>query len=383
MAEAPKRQGAPPAARLVIVAQALSAVALAVAEWAVNGPPRDPTVFAVMAVVFIAAYVGPRRRVAGSTGFNVGGLTILATIPLAGGLTASAVGLLSVLATWGRVPARARAFNAANLVAIACSGGLAYSLTAGERVGDRPLTDVGHLGLGLVVAAVVIVAVNAGFVAAVMSTSEGTRYWTTLRELVFRMGSSYLTFAVVALLVDVLWKTVGLGPFAVVLGAPFIWGVRWTTGQFADQIRTHEWVIRAVQAALDERFPGARRRSERTARWAGAIAEEAGLPVRTILRAQTAGALAEIDRLNLPGHGAEGAMGALAGLSFTSALTGPDPDPMLRRLAVLAAQTVTHLDDGTPLPESRLGASPSGLRIASARDRALSRAAIIDGEVGR
>ena len=85
-----------------------------------------------------------------------------------------------------------------------------------------------------------------------------------------------MAVAAVALLVDVLWLTVGLGPLAILLAAPFIWGVRWTTGQFADQNRTREWLVRAMHAALDERDPGAGRRSARIARWAAAIAEEAG-----------------------------------------------------------------------------------------------------------
>ncbi len=357
--------------------------ALAVLAFALTGPPRDPVGFAVFAVVILVAHAGPRRLVVAGLGFNIGGLTVLATIPLGGGLTAAAVGCVQVIATWSRLSGRARAFNLANGVAMGSAGGIAYELSVGARRADATLMEVGRLGLGLLIAVVVVVAVNAGFVAAVMSTSDGTRFGTTQRTLVSRMGPSYLTFAVVALLVDVLWLLVGLGPLAVVLAAPFIWGVRWTTGQFADQNRTREWVVSAVRAALEERFPGAGRRSARIARWSAAIAEEAGLPVRTISRSEMTGALVDVDRLTLPGRVAGGAASALAGLSFAAGLTGTDPDPTPRRVAGLAAEVVTHLDGGTGLAQGSLGASADVQRLLHARDRALARASAIDAEANR
>ncbi len=348
------------ATRLVIGAAVLVAVVLVVLAFLLTSPPRDGVVIAVMAVVVLLAYLGPRRLVAAGAGFNIGALTVLATIPLAGGLSAAIVGCVSVVATWSRLSSRAKAFNTANMAAMGSAGGMAYDLTVGDIGITATVADVGLLGLGLLVAVVVVVVVNTGFVAAVMSTSGQTRFGTTSRELVTRMGPSYLTFAVVALLVDVLWLTIGLGPLAIVLAAPFIWGVRWTTGQFADENRTREWVIRAAQAALDARFPGAARRSERVARWSAAIAEEAGLPVRTILRAQTVGALIDVDLLTLPGATGHRATAAFNGLSFTTGLTGADPDPEPRRIARLATEVVTHLDEGTPLVRGAPGLVADG-----------------------
>jgi hypothetical protein len=374
----PREETTRRATRAVIAGAVVLAVVLAVLASILSPPPRDPVVVVVMAVVVLLAYLGPRRLVAAGAGFNIGGLTVLATVPIAGGISAAAVGCVSVLATWTRLSWRAKAFNLANMTAMGSAGGIAYALAVGDAGRGSTLGHIGLLGLGLIIATAAVWVVNCGFVSAVISTSDRTRLWTTFRDLATRMGPSFGTFAVVALLVDVLWMTIGLGPLAIVLAAPFIWGVRWTTGQFADQNRTREWVIRATQAALDARFPGAALRSERIARWAAAIAEEAGLPVRTMLRAQTTGALIEVDRLTLPGTTGHRAAQAYTGLSFTSALTGTDPDPEPRRIAGLAAELVTHLDEGTPFARGRLGASLSGARLTAARDRALSRASAID-----
>jgi hypothetical protein len=380
---ATREEGTRRATRVVIGGAVVLAVTLAVLAFFLSSRPRDPVVVLVMAVVVLLAYLGPRRLVAAGAGFNIGGLTVLATIPIAGGLSAAAVGCVTVLATWSRLSWRAKAFNFANMTAMASAGGIAYDAVVKDVGLGASLADIGHLGLGLLVAVVVILAINVSFVSAVMSTSSGTRFGTNFRELVSRMGPSFLTFAVVALLIDVLWMTIDLGPLAIVLAAPFIWGVRWTTGQFADQNRTREWVIRATQAAMDARFPGAARRSERIARWSAAIAEEAGLPVRTILRAQTTGALIEVDRLTLPSATGHRAANALAGLSFTVGLTGSDPDAEPRRIAGLATEVVSYLDDGTPFAIGRLGASLSGARLSAARDRALSRSSAVDAEARR
>jgi HD domain len=228
----------------------------------------------------------------------------LAAIALVGPAGAGIVGIISGPLERGPLSMRARVFNLGMTATYAVLGGYAYLAAGGDTdsthlIGARAI--IRHLGMPILVADLVQVAVNLVLLVGVIRLSSGggsmrVRAWQLMRS----TGPSYLGYGIVAFLMVVLWEPAGLGPASVVLVLAPLFVARWAYAQFAEEAKAHEQALDVLVAAVEAKAPHLAGHSVRVAELSGSMAEHLGLRPHAIADTRTAALLHDLGQTTLP-----------------------------------------------------------------------------------
>lgn len=358
----------------VVVALGLGLTAYAITT---QGLVIDQTLVVLVVLAALTWWSGPRV----DSRFFITFLSIilLAAMALVGPAGAGVVGIVAGPLERGRLSLRARVFNLGMTATYAVLGGYAY-VAAGGRTDSSDFVGavdiVQHVGIPILVADLVQVAVNLVLLVGVIRLNDGgsmrVRAWQLLRS----TGPSYLGYGVVAFLMVVLWEPADLGPASVVLVLAPLLVARWAYAQFAEEAKSHEQALDVLVAAVEAKAPHLGGHSARVADLSGHMAEHLGLRGQVISDTRVAAMLHDLGQTTLPtglvrgvGLGTGGPLDAypargvevLRGISFLSGsldsiarhrealrlparLEGPDP-----ALVVGAADEFDMLTEvGTP-----------------------------------
>lgn len=230
-------------------------------------------------------------------------IILLAAMALVGPAGAGVVGLISGPLERGRLSLRARVFNLGMTATYAVLGGYAYVAASGETesadlVGAVDI--VRHVGIPILVADLVQVAVNLVLLVGVIRLNDGgsmrVRAWQLLRS----TGPSYFGYGVVAFLMVVLWEPAGLGPASVVLVLAPLLVARWAYAQFAEEAKSHGQALDVLVAAVEAKAPHLGGHSARVADLSADMAEHLGLRGQVIADTRVAAMLHDLGQTTLP-----------------------------------------------------------------------------------
>ncbi|WP_130013007.1 HD-GYP domain-containing protein [Serinicoccus sediminis] len=211
---------------------------------------------------------------------SVSTVVLAAAIPIAGPIGTTVAAGLPYLSDFRSRNWRTRVFNCGMTGTMGATGSLVYLATGGVLVDHAPSSAGGLLlrvGLPLLVAYVVMIAVNVLCIGLISHVSRGTRVVPVAQSVLRSLGWGYLSHAVIGFLFVVLWGPVGLGAGSAifVLGPLLI--AHWAIGRDALARREHQETVTTFVAALEEADPASVGHSARVADLAEALAGELGL----------------------------------------------------------------------------------------------------------
>jgi len=316
---------------VIVLCGLLGALSLAHYGWPVRWPG-----LIVLALVGSATWWLPTSS-DGRSRFTADNVVVLTAIPVVGVLGAGLVGIVMTGLTTRRIPLHRRLFNMAMTSSSAMVGGFAYDL-AGGSFDLTPLGGGGellwHVGLPIVVADVVNLAVNAVLVAGVINATADVPMLLQLRDMLTGSGPSQFAYGIIAFLVVIMWLPGGLGPVSVLVGLAPLVGARWALLQYGEERDARERALGALVTAIETRAPLLEGHSERVSAMAGFMAQELGLGPREVADIRTAGLLHDLGRV-VVAPGREGsdpaASAALRGAAMLESL------PFLRGASAVMA----------------------------------------------
>lgn len=248
--------------------------------------PHSAADLRVVILLLVLATVGVQLREGGAIGLwsvSVTTVVLAAAIPIAGPMGATIAGGLSSLSDLQVKKWENRVFNGAMTATMGAAGSLVYLLSGGVLVQDMPASPGGLLlrvGGPLLIAYVVMIAVNVLCIGLVSAVTRRTRVLPVARSVLRSLGWGYLSHAVIGFLFVLLWGPVGLGAGSAlfVLGPLLI--AHWTIGREALARREHRETVTSFVAALEEADPASVGHSARVADLAEALGGELGVGVR-------------------------------------------------------------------------------------------------------
>lgn len=332
------------------------------------GWPQELAGLVVLALLGSLTYWLPTSS-DGRSQFTADNVVVLAAIPVVGTLGAGIVGLVMTGLTTRRIPLRRRVFNMAMVSSSAMVGGFAYEWTGGsfaltELNGAMPL--LWHVGLPIVVADLVNLAVNAVLVAGVIRVTAGVPMRLQLRDMLTGSGPSQFAYGIIAFLVVIMWLPGKLGPVAVLVGLAPLAGARWALLQYGEERDARERALGALVTAIETRAPRLEGHSARVSMMAAMMAQELGLGPKEVADIRTAGLLHDLGRV-VVAPGQEGVDEA-----GRAALRGA---VMLQDLPFLAgASAVMEEVANAGVPGSELSIAADIVRVADQYDL------ILDGD---
>lgn len=285
----------PVAARLyvaAVMACALVIVGLAVSRIEVWEP----------VVLFAVLYIAIDSLPVGESATRSTGLSITVTTP-------AAIAAVIVLGPWGGAVVAAaalfdisplspikRGFNAAQLVVSAFVAGETYLALGGEAtitVDSFPEVLLPAIGTGIV-----YLALNITLVGLILVLAENERWTLILRDMVGRVTLPGIAYSALALVIAVLWSTVGA--LALILGLVPLLVARWAMSQFADEQKAYTATIATLVQAVETKDPYTRGHSERVARASVMIGRVIGMADDRIQTLEYAGTLHDVGKLGVP-----------------------------------------------------------------------------------
>lgn len=253
---------------------------------------------ALLAVALIAALGRPQAI--GPLQVSTSGIVQIASIPLLGPVGAALVGALPVVVD--RNEPLKRLYNASQRVIFLLAGATVY-----VAVGGRTLTagadDIGPLTLAVAMgcASMSVALVNVVLLSGVLQRSNAGSLRAIGTDLLRQIVPSYVSYAVAAYLLVILWAPGGLDWASILFFLPSILSIQWGLHQHADLWATrHELLIPFVRA-LDLRHPGAADEARLAAGAATAVATGIGLSPEDVDRVTTAARLRDVGLLALDG----------------------------------------------------------------------------------
>lgn len=285
----------PPRARwyvIAVVAGGLACVVLSVLRF--SGSWYAVAVFSVLFGVAdsLRSQTARSNEVTVSVAFIVGLAAIIATGPYGASLVA-----LAAAAAFGHRRLIKRVFAGAQLSIASFVAGLAYASigTVGDGLAQTPIA----LSVtATVVATLVHYLVNAGLVAVIVSLTTGMTVRRIWAGSFSWSGLSYCGYAMLGLLLALLWLDVGvLAP--VVLMAPLL-VARTAFANYIEQRDAYDATVRALVQAVETKDYYTRGHSERVSLIAERVAREAGMREDRVEVVRYAGMLHDIGKLGVP-----------------------------------------------------------------------------------
>jgi HD-GYP domain-containing protein (c-di-GMP phosphodiesterase class II) len=228
---------------------------------------------------------------------------LLAAITLSGPGGAGVVGLAAGWLQIGKLPLRARMFNAGHSATGGVVAGYVY-LSLGGRLDatdiENAWTAFSRLGGPLLMASLVQWLINNLLLSGVIRISEGIPMRATAAGLVRRNGLNYLGYGPIAIVLTLLWESAQLGPASVLLVLAPLLVARWAHVQHADEVRGRERALRVLAAAVEAKVPHLVGHSARVADLSERMAAHLGLRSQLVTEARVAGMLHDLGKTTLP-----------------------------------------------------------------------------------
>jgi len=282
---------------------AVAALGLGLTAWAVTsqGLVIDQTLVVLGLLAVLTWWSGP--PIDGRYFITFSSIILLAAMALLGPAGAGIVGVISGPLERGPLSLRARVFNLGMTATLGVLGGYAYLAVDGstdstDLVGAGPI--VRQIGVPILVADLVQVAVNLVLIVGVIRLTAGGSMTARAGELLRSTGPAYLGYGVVAFLMVVLWEPAGLGPFSVVLVLAPLFVARWAYAQYAEEAKAHEQTLDVLVASVEAKAPHLTGHSARVADLSAAMAEHLGLRGPAVADIRVAGMLHDLGQTTLP-----------------------------------------------------------------------------------
>ena len=293
----------PPDVVTGIYIAAVAALGLGLTAWAVTsqGLVIDQTLVVLGLLAVLTWWSGP--PVDGRYFITFSSIILLAAMALLGPAGAGIVGVISGPLERGPLSLRARVFNLGMTATLGVLGGYAYIAAGGETdtndlVGAGPI--VREIGIPILVADLVQVAVNLVLIVGVIRLADGGSMRARAGELLRSTGPAYLGYGVVAFLMVVLWEPADLGPFSVVLVLAPLFVARWAYAQYAEEAQAHEETLDVLVASVEAKAPHLAGHSARVADLSEHMAEHLGLRGQAVADIRVAAMLHDLGQTTLP-----------------------------------------------------------------------------------
>lgn len=281
-------------------------VGLTVAALVVDGLRVDWTFAMVCLLAILTWWSGAttvETAVDGRVLLSFSNIVMLAAIALVGPAGAGIVGLLMGPLQRGEVPMRARVFNTGMSGTLGVLGSVAFLSTGGMR-DSSDLVGAGsiirHVGVPVLVAGLVHIAVNLVLLAGVVRLASGLPMRSQITRLLSSIGPAYLGYGIIAFLMVVLWQPAGLGPWSVLLVVAPLLVARWAFNQYAEEVKGHELALQVLVAAVEAKAPHLTGHSSRVAALSAQMAEHLGLRSHVVADIRLAGMLHDLGQTTMP-----------------------------------------------------------------------------------
>ncbi len=289
--------------RLITALSALWLGALAGA-WSLWGPStaRWQALLALLALALLS-WLFAANDVESRVSLSISSIVVLAGAAMIGPIGAAIVGAAHAALHRGRIPAHARVFNVvmSSLLGLIAGG---VFLAAGGSTNLREVTGTGpivaELLIPLAVSNVAMALANVLLIAMVVRADQGVPMRLSTGRLLSSTVPMYLGYGVIAFLLVVLWRPVGLGPISAAFIVVPLLGARWAYLQHAEERRAHNRALDALVAAIELKSPHLTGHSSRVAALATAMAEVLGLGPAEVSDVQTAATLHDVGQVTLP-----------------------------------------------------------------------------------
>ncbi len=302
----PSERGAPRTIGLAVTAYVAGVTAvgfgLTAVALRVEGLVVGPTLLVLVLLAGLTWWSGP-VVLQGQVRLTFSSIVLLSAMALLGPAGAGLVGIVMGPLQRGRVPIRARIFNTGQSATLGVVGGTAYLLAGGrtEAAELRGAVEIlRYVGLPLLVADVVQIAVNLLLLAGIVRVSQGVPMRIQIAGLLQSTGLAYIGYGVVAFLLVVLWQPAQLGPAAAVLVLAPLLVARWAYGQYAEEVGAQDRALHVLVAAVEAKAPHLAGHSARVAELSGWMAEHLGLGPIAVTDTRVAGMLHDLGQTTLP-----------------------------------------------------------------------------------
>jgi len=283
----------------VVAAVGLSLTAAAIS---IDGLVIDATFWVMVLLAVLAWLFGSVEVDAGRVGLSFTSIVLLATMALVGPAGAGVVGTVLGPLQPGRTPLNAKIFNTGMFATMGVVGGSAY-IAAGGTPGDSPGSTwqiMRHIGLPVLVADVVQLAVNLVLIAMVVRISTGLPMRAQAGRLLGTSGPAHLGYGIIAFILVVLWGPARLGSASVLLILPPLVVAQWAYRQYSEEVKGHERALLVLVAAVEAKAPHLVGHSARVAELSASMAEHLGLRSQMVADARVAGMLHDLGLTTLP-----------------------------------------------------------------------------------
>jgi HD domain len=266
-------------------------------------PIQPDQTFVVLCLLSLLTWWSGPTVVEGRVRLSFSIIVMLAAIALLGPAGAGVVGLLMGPLQRGAMPLRARVFNTGMSAILGVLGGVAY-LSTGGKADSRDLSGtmeiLRHIGLPILVADLVHLAVNLVLLAGVVRLAAGVPMRTQITRVLTTTGTAYIGYGMIAFLMVVLWEPAGLGPTSVLLVLAPLLVARWAYIQYAEEVKGHERALQVLVAAVEAKAPHLAGHSSRVAELSAHMAEHLGLRSHVVADVRLAGMLHDLGQTTLP-----------------------------------------------------------------------------------
>ena len=272
------------------------------AVWVRQGPPDHLIALAVLVLLAILSQAGPSNNIGGTIGLSIHSVVVLAAVAVCGPVGAALVGACGFLWRFPSMSRRGFVFNSGMLACCGALSGVAYQVAHGiDPDGARTVQPaLVHVALPLMVADIVLLAVNVCLLSGIQTVSRGAPFRSQVAMLLSSVGVSYLAYGVIALLLVLLWLPAEVGPFSLVLIIAPLIAAQWGLGRYGAELTAHNRTLGALVAAIETKTPAAAGQSAVVAELSEWVAEELALPARDVEAARTAGMLHDVGLLAVP-----------------------------------------------------------------------------------
>jgi len=302
----------------------------------IDGIVIDATFWVMVLLAVLAWLFGSVEVDAGRVGLSFTSIVLLATMALVGPAGAGLVGTVLGPLQPGRTPLKAKIFNTGMFATMGVVGGTAYRAAGGFPGGEYPEGTsqiMRHIGMPVLIADVVQLAVNLVLIATVVRLSTGLPMRAQAGRLLGTSGPAHLGYGIIAFILVVLWGPAHLGSASVLLILPPLVVSQWAYRQYSEEVKGHERALHVLVAAVEAKAPHLVGHSARVAALCASMAEHLGLRSQVVADARVAGMLHDLGLTTLPtglvrstgvvgGSGLRGYPGRgvrlLQGLSFLS-----------------------------------------------------------------
>ena len=257
----------------------------------------------VLGLLAVLTWWSGRIVVAKNVTLTFSSIVLLAAMAMLGPAGAGIIGIIVGPLQRGKVPLRARVFNTGMSATLGVLGGAAYLLAGGDPDSsgvEGPWETMRQVGIPILVADLVQVAVNLVLIAGVIRVAGGAAMRTQMPRLLSSTGPAYLGYGAIAFLLVVLWQPAKVGVASVALVLPPLLVARWAYLQYAEEFKGHERALHVLVAAVEAKAPHLAGHSARVAALCSRMAEHLGMRGQAVNDTRVAGMLHDLGQTTLP-----------------------------------------------------------------------------------